>query len=1481
MFIELLLLLVIVLAYAIRTEAFQTYLAQRAADYLSDELETTVSINQVYVHFFDGLEFRQLYIEDQHGDTLIYANTFTGTVDFIDAEHNYLQFGNVWLQDARVKLQKYAGDSTLNLNFFTDYFKSEDTTSTKWIIEMDDIRLGETHFSYKDHNNTDTVTGMNFTDIDASHLTLAIRDFDMLHDTIFANITQLQMQEQSGFQLDSMSARLRFSPNGFSLDKLQLNTPGSKLYTNLSFEYDSLSAFSDFVHSVAFRNEADSIDLNLSDLGYFVPALYGIDKIIHLEGTVRGTVDRLKGRNLYLKVADSTYFDGRFDLTGLPEIMETSITVTVNELTTNGDELISFLVPMVDSTVFKGAEPYLNRVGQISFDGSFMGFVNDFVAYGTLRSDMGRLDTDMSFHSDTTGEFYANGNLSTRDFNVGSLVGTNELGRITSNFELSAHGQDFNHAEARIDGGITSLVMHGYEYRNWIVLGDVTKDLFLGTVYLRDDNIDMNFDGVVDFSGAIPKMDFKGDIHNANLERLNLITGSHPSSSLCLEYVADFEGNSIDNIIGNINLYGVDYYEKDHEYDLGDVSVSSEYYGDIKSLYIETKMFDASITGDFKIDELPNNMKSLIAEILPSFDRDFYPERTYSQLFDFEIITEDVTMLSDLFMPSLHVSPFSYIYGNFNSTRMEFGISGIMNDFRLNQYDMQGFSFNVEKNSDVVTATIEANELFVADSISFQKFLFGAKARQDGVETWLEWNNEDSDSWGDIEGYANVISPTEIEFDLWKSEVRLLQKDWILDESAYIRYDSSGINIHGFEACNGQQSVLVNGLISENPDDQLVVYLDHFHLSNINPLVSSSNMQFGGVITGGGYVSNLLNNIYFETDIEVSDFLLNNHYVGNIEMKNAWDNTEKRMSFDGGLREYFTRTIRFGGDFYPQKKDDNVKLTLRLDEANLDWLGGILPPEVSNFQGYATGNLELTGTFEKPNIDGIVKLYDAGVNVNMLNTFYQFSGDISMDSQYGMIALDYVPIIDENGQRSFANGTFLHNYFTDFNFDIFLSMDSMLCLNTTKKMNSLYYGKALASGSVNIYTGYMGDIVIDVQAESKKGTLVNLPLDGAQDVVLQDFVNFIDHDTMHVKEVVDLTGVTMNFELDVTPDAKMRIIFDEAIGDVVEGRGKGHISMMITTGGQFEMYGQYEITEGSYMFTYQNTFAKRFVVEPGGTVSWFGDPYGADLNLVAVYPLKATVADLVPSLAGRYRKPVPVEVQMHMTHSLFNPDIDFDIDLPTIDEGAMSQVQTAISTSQEMNRQVFALIVLNQFILPDNGIQDASSSTSFGSSGFAVINNQVNDMLSDISNNFDIGVNYTPGDELSSEEMALALGTQLLDGKIEINGNFGVSNAPTGVEADDPSSIIGDVDIEYHVNEDETFNIHAFNESVEFDPTNNQATKYTQGVGVYYEEEFDDLGELEILQRFLNIFRKCENKKFHPKPCNQAKRGKKPDVTEE
>ena len=199
-----------------------------------------------------------------------------------------------------------------------------------------------------------------------------------------------------------------------------------------------------------------------------------------------------------------------------------------------------------------------------------------------------------------------------------------------------------------------------------------------------------------------------------------------------------------------------------------------------------------------------------------------------------------------------------------------------------------------------------------------------------------------------------------------------------------------------------------------------------------------------------------------------------------------------------------------------------------------------------------------------------------------------------------------------------------------------------------------------------------------------------------------------------------------------------------------------------------------------------------------------------------------------------------------MKNAMLNPDINFDIYLPSADEATRSKVRSVLYVSdkeeniQELNKQVFSLLVLNTF-LPPPGSNASYNHAGVGSTTSSeLLSNQLSNWLSKISNDFDIGVNYRPGDELSNQELELALSTQLFNDRLILDGNFGLSDRQNvSNQAQNTNNLIGDLSLEYKITKDGKLRVKAFNKSNQFSLTDINSS-YTQGVGWSYKEEYED-----------------------------------------
>lgn len=277
------------------------------------------------------------------------------------------------------------------------------------------------------------------------------------------------------------------------------------------------------------------------------------------------------------------------------------------------------------------------------------------------------------------------------------------------------------------------------------------------------------------------------------------------------------------------------------------------------------------------------------------------------------------------------------------------------------------------------------------------------------------------------------------------------------------------------------------------------------------------------------------------------------------------------------------------------------------------------------------------------------------------------------------------------------------------------------------------------------------------------------------------------------------------------------------------------------------MYGDVVLDKGDYLFTLQSVINKRFKIEPGGKISFNGAPMDASIDLEAIYTTRAAPYNLYPDFDDTresLKKRIPVECQLVLQDDLKSPTISTGIHMPTADAETRNLLENATSTDEELMKQFLSLLVINNFYsVTGFGTQDMGTTGSIaGVTASELLSNQLSNWLSQISDDFDIGVNYRPGDEITRDEVEVALSTQLLDDRVIISGNVDVGGQETNPSTDASNTpyIMGDFDVEFRVTDN--VSIIAFNRAR--DELLFETAPYKQGVGISYKEEFNNLKQL-------------------------------------
>ena len=182
-----------------------------------------------------------------------------------------------------------------------------------------------------------------------------------------------------------------------------------------------------------------------------------------------------------------------------------------------------------------------------------------------------------------------------------------------------------------------------------------------------------------------------------------------------------------------------------------------------------------------------------------------------------------------------------------------------------------------------------------------------------------------------------------------------------------------------------------------------------------------------------------------------------------------------------------------------------------------------------------------------------------------------------------------------------------------------------------------------------------------------------------------------------------------------------------------------------------------------------------------------------------------------------------------------------------------------LNEQDELNRQFFSLLLVRKF-QPLKGTVTAN-----GSSAIDLVESQINAALGKLSDSYKLNVDYGADKVAGDNSVELGVKTGLLNDRLIVSGSFGVENKTDGEsgtnEGSTQSSLIGDVNIEYLINEKGTFRVNVFNQS-NANSVNENSGSFTQGAGISYHEEFNSWKDFELFQGFLDIFRKKEKKHF-------------------
>ena len=1436
-----------------RTPSFQVLAGRLTAGYLSKHLHTQIYLDKVRITDLLFLQFKGLQVNDHHDRKLLRIEDLSVKIQELLLNDQYIGFERVSIDSGEFYLEKYPEDSLLNLAIFLQGFQHdsiviEDTLpSPAWTFKCHELIIDKFTFGLRNDTVATAYPGIDFDDMLLSGIYVEMKEINVIGDSIAAFIEHISSLEKSGFELLNFSGDARVSATGIRLKGGQVSTGRSSIDLDLDFLYDGYDQLSWFLDSVTIRSKIRSSLLTPGDIGYFAPELLHMEDPVMFSGMVEGAVSDFVARDLKINFGEFSEFEGEFGMKGLPYIDSTFFSLNLDHLTTVPEDISGFDLPLENSTL--DLPPQVLQMGFTTISGRFEGYLSDFTTSLNVSSDAGNIVIDGSLSENAeTGQMIFSASLAGNAVHLGNLLQSEELGTLDFELEAEGSGSTLDDLDLAVDGWIQDMEVKKYMYEKIILGGKIKGKSFDGRIMVDDKSLVLKFDGLVDFNHTVPEYDFLLELEKARLNDIHLSDRSK-DQNLKGTFKIDFKGSNADSFYGQLLLNDLIYTEESKDYTLHHLELNRRRNaGQPDVTALRSDYIDGDVTGRFIIKDLITQFSSFI--LGNEEDTAIWNHMsTNPQYVSFDFRLKNIAPVTELLMPGITISPGATLVGLFDSQNHklelyghtdEISISGI----HISEVDMSGtttgqtFDFNI----DVRQIMLQDNE--DGSDVSLDNLSARLVTGDSSLNYKINWDNkaEIAPNRGTLDGFIHYNSMNSIEAGLNHAEANIYGNDWRIDPDNFIVMDSSNLSIRNFKIYKGEESLVVDGKLSDQPHDTLNLYFDDWSLDNFNPFMSAYSLELEGVINGrfGIFRHNQIINLF--AGIHIDDLNLNQVYFGDADLKTRWLEGEQALAADLGIFSKGTSETPFkilgvSGLYYPFDDKRNFDFDIATQNLNISVLEPLLSSFSSHLAGYATGKLSLEGTNVKPVILGKLKLQRAEMMVDYLNVIYSFSNEIVFKED--MIRFNELKVYDPNSNTAILNGGIKHHYFNNMSLDLAIEPVNFMALNLDRYQNEVFYGTAYATGKVNL-TGPFENLTIQVDVVTDKNTKISIPINYSVDVSENNFIVFThDGDTAKTdkKEEVQIVGLNLDIAAQITSDADIEIFLPGNIGNL-RAKGNGKLRMGVDPYGYLTLNGSYVIHAGLFVFSLEQLVSRRFDILEGSKISWTGDINDAEVSIVARYRLRTDLSGLGITLieSDAASQKVIVFTDIRMTGNLFNPELNFGITFPNLQEQTRQAVYAVLDTNDKglMNQQAISLLVLGSF-----------SSTGTGGTNpvnpAAIVSNTLSNMLSQISNDFNIGINYMPGDQVSSEQLEVALSTQLLDDRLIIDGNIDVSGSDASSQK--TSSIVGDINVEYKLTPDGRFRVKAFNRSNDLSLFNDYAP-YTQGVGVFYRKDFNNLGEL-------------------------------------
>jgi hypothetical protein len=1384
-----------------------------------NDLEVELSVGNLFVNPFGTTSFTDFLILDHRNDTLVFVDRFMfESYKLGGLISSKLDFGKVSFDSLVLNVVKYKNEDQSNFDIFIEKLKPSNARIKQFSATS--IKLNKSMVQFTDLNKADSAKQL------FSNMNVKLVDLNSHFNDFSTQIEQMSFfSDHQNIQILNLEAFCFFGLEGAEFQNLKIITQNSQFNTDVSLRYPK-NGFRNFYENVYIDAVVQDSFLGLQEFLFLFPNVSGSETIFLDQFNFSGTLSKYAVDSIQINYEKSNFL-GSFILNS-----PSSSNLTIQELSINPND-IQNLFPSLEKSSLNA----LKRFEKTYISGTIASQSAEHKLNLSVNSSLGPLQINFDLYRKgrQMNPFYY-GQIRASQFNIGKLLNQPDLGTTDTSLFVQGKGLQFDQLDTKLYAQFSSFSYRKNKLDSISVDINLNQNRVIGSIDINDIDVKLKIQGQFEANDSLQKISAIAEVSELKLQSIQS-SKSKKNRTLSGNFEIVGQGTQIDNFIGDINAESVQILSKDKLFTFEDFSIQSRVNKDLRFFnIISDDVVNGLVYGRFEFSDLNKMIKNSFG----SYFSLYKPLQLDSSKFvNFSINFKEklLSALSD----DIAIDDNSFFRGklsaNVDETAMQFDIPYI-------QYEDKVFTqlrLSIDNDNPFYKSFISIED-FQGMGLNLNQFQLINTVINDRLHFRAEYDSNSLHN--EVNFYSTLDDNLELKFGIQPSTISFQGKQWKVNQldkrTSSLLVSSNGLQLDSTIFSNDESTLHLS--FDQQRTQRFQAIFENIDLSDIIP--SKPKRDVGGITNGTLDITFDNDKFGGEANLKIDSLSFNDSFLGDASVALRSLQDAYILSFSTVDNDLKTSSIE--GLISPQS-DNNLDLSATFQKFPAATLDHIIGNALTDVDGQVDGSISLGGKWNHPTLEGELFLEGFRFSVPYLNVGYRLVDQTKLTVNPTSFQFESTRLIEENTFTS-ANfrGSITHQNFQFFTLDMDLSSQGLLVLDTDNDFDNNYYGKAVLNGSAHIH-GPAQSLTFDVLGQSAQGTNIIIRVDNTPSIEDVSYIRFVEKNRPNVSEDLsstptDIKGIALNFDLSITPDAELKLLIDGNTGSTLSGSGLGSILMEVNTDGIFSVWGDFIALNGVYNFKNLGILEKEFILEPGGTILWNGNPLNAELNLQATYevPGGANPAILLEN-PGLNRK-IPTDVKIYLSGGIMQPETPrFSIDFPNTSANVRNDL--AYKLDDEERRQIQAISLLSQGVFISDLSLSAISTQTLTNNLFQKASGVFESIFSGDEDKLKLGLDYLQGDRNAEattqtrDRLGLTLVTQVSE-RLLINGKLGVPFG--GVEE---TIIVGDVTIEFLLSKDGALRARIFNRENEFQYFGDELG-YTQGIGLSYQVGFNDFKSL-------------------------------------